>query len=268
MRIGWLADPPGPIIGGAELSEELLRRNAPGWAEVVYCPPDQVVDCDAYVVHNCVRYQGILPLLRRRPVIRWVHDYWPHGDPELREWTLQNARVAIFDSEPHYRAFPYPVGTRVKFCPEPMDLAPFVRAGQVASEDVGERGVPLRSGVFWMGQMFAHKGVAEAVRWAEQNGPVDFYGDGPQRPVQSPNVRYLGQAPYEWVPDIMARYESFLHLPQWVEPFGRTVIEAAAAGCKLIVNDRVGAMWWLENEPDAIEQAIPRFWKIVKDALQ
>ena len=63
-------------------------------------------------------------------------------------------------------------------------------------------------------------------------------------------------------PEILGRYERFVFLPTTVEPFGRAVVEAWAAGCELIVNRNVGALHWLEN-PAGLRTAAADFWSLV-----
>lgn len=80
-------------------------------------------------------------------------------------------------------------------------------------------------------------------------------------------VRLKGQVPHEQTPAVMVQYERFLFMPEWVEPYGKTVIEAWAAGCKLEVSGRIGALWWLAHEPDAVKHGVERFWAIVEAYL-
>jgi glycosyltransferase involved in cell wall biosynthesis len=65
------------------------------------------------------------------------------------------------------------------------------------------------------------------------------------------------------MPALLARYETFVFLPTVIEPFGRLVAEAWAAGCRIVTNDLVGAKYWIQNDPDAIETAAEDFWKLV-----
>jgi len=64
----------------------------------------------------------------------------------------------------------------------------------------------------------------------------------------------------------MARYQTFVFLPTVIEPFGRTVAEAWAAGCEIVTNGLVGARYWLEENPDALDTAAEDFWGVVLDA--
>ena len=70
---------------------------------------------------------------------------------------------------------------------------------------------------------------------------------------------------YDDLPMLLAQYRMFVSLPTVIEPFGRTIAEAWAAGCELVTNRLVGAVHWIENDPDAIRTAAADFWKIVLD---
>lgn len=262
MRIGWLADKQDGIVGGAELSTMALRRAAPDGIEIVLMQPGRVAYADAYIVSNCKTYDmNIVKHLQHKPVIKVVRDLWIAGDPFLRQWLLANSDLCVFTSRFHRENFTFKVDSPVAFCPPPVDLERFKRP---------QTNLASRSGVIWLGQMTnPHKGVAEAVAWARENQTrVDFYGDGwCNQHISGRWAKYLGWADYDKVPTLLASYEKFLFLPRWPEPCGRTVIEAWAAGCELIVNDKVGAMEWIVQEPNELTNAENRFWRIVGDAL-
>jgi glycosyltransferase involved in cell wall biosynthesis len=74
------------------------------------------------------------------------------------------------------------------------------------------------------------------------------------------------EIPYESMPELLASYERFVFLPSVLEPFGRVVAEAWAAGCEIVTNDLVGAKWWITERPEAIESAAEDFWRVVLDA--
>ncbi len=117
-------------------------------------------------------------------------------------------------------------------------------------------------GACWLGSgQHAGKGVLQACEWARANEPVDFWG--PLTLDESPWVRVKGIVPHDHVPTILRLYERFVFLPTHVEPFGRAVVEAWAAGCELIVNRNVGALHWLEH-PDALRSATTDFWRLVE----
>jgi glycosyltransferase involved in cell wall biosynthesis len=82
---------------------------------------------------------------------------------------------------------------------------------------------------------------------------------------------YLGEIPYEELPTIYNRARTFAHLPEWCEPMGRTVIEAALCGCDVVTNERVGvtsfprADW---TDPDVIRGNGERFWVEFERAVE
>jgi glycosyltransferase involved in cell wall biosynthesis len=62
------------------------------------------------------------------------------------------------------------------------------------------------------------------------------------------------------------RAKNFVHLPQWKEPMGRTVIEAALCGCNIISNENVGACSFDFDisDPENIKNSAINFWEKVK----
>jgi glycosyltransferase involved in cell wall biosynthesis len=61
---------------------------------------------------------------------------------------------------------------------------------------------------------------------------------------------------------LLASYKTFVFLPSVIEPFGRVVAEAYAAGCEIVTNNLVGARDWITEKPDALESAAEDFWKV------
>lgn len=256
MKVGWLIDA-HDWQGGAELTMEEFRASAPPEVEIVDCPPGNVQrGLDAYVVGNCVQYtlEDLAPT-RGRPLVKYVNDVWPHADdPRVREFLLGGAKLA-FCSPLHRERFPYEHKHEGEIIPPPVDLAPFRRRG-------GTKPDAKREGTCWVGMGFYGKGIQEALEWGERNGPIDFYGIGPLMPPASAVARPMGHVPHGELPGVLAGYERFLFLPSRVEPFGRSAIEAWAAGCRLIVNRNVGALHYTEH-PDELRGAAERFWRLV-----
>ena len=95
---------------------------------------------------------------------------------------------------------------------------------------------------------------------ARENGPVVAFGTGPFYPG-GPNVDYRGPVPYAQLPELLWQFETFVFLPSTLEPFGRVVAEAHAAGCEVWTNRNVGAMEWLGTP--GLRNAAEDFWKLV-----
>jgi hypothetical protein len=49
-----------------------------------------------------------------------------------------------------------------------------------------------------------------------------------------------------------------------VDSFSRTTVEAWYAGCALIVNGNVGGVYWMQNDPSAIEHGADLFWQAIE----
>lgn len=86
------------------------------------------------------------------------------------------------------------------------------------------------------------------------------------RPVEG---TYLGRLEYEALPELYNRARTFAHLPRWLEPMGRTPVEAALCGCEVVLNERVGVATYPRHEwtnADFIRGNGDRFWNDLEAA--
>lgn len=248
--VGWLADEGNAdgTKGGAELTQAEFRAAAPDHVEVIDCPPGGVVkDVDVAVIHNCVSYEP-LDLYFDVPTFKYWHDTGPHLSD--KQWSAlgEDECRAICVSPLQRRK----MGLKEKYAdliPPPIPLERF----REASKNAGERKGAVALGP-WMNW---DKTPHAAAEWAKGNGGIDFYGSGPYAPQGS------AQVDYEDLPEILARYKTFVHLPREIEPFGRSVVEAWAAGCEVVVNRLVGSRHWIAHEPEKLESAASDFWRLV-----
>jgi hypothetical protein len=244
-RVGWLADKAG-YVGGAELTTAEHRAAAPEGVEIVDCPPGAVVKgLDAYVIENCVLYTPKDLERTSGLVVKYWHDVGPHVQPGVREWLDECAlNVCCSPVQAEY------MGLKPRCIPPPLDLARFEQA---AAEVNGSR-----NGAVSVGQWRNYgKAPHRAAEWAEAHGGIDFFGTGVFAPRGSKEVAY------DDMPALLARYETFVHLPIVIEPFGRLVAEAHAAGCRVVTNNLVGALYWITEKPDALYTAGDDFWRTV-----
>jgi glycosyltransferase involved in cell wall biosynthesis len=265
MKIGWLHDHRiEEHPGGAQLTNEAVIAGAPKWAEVVRCYPGEMHDAEAYILNN-VKYFSFQELQQATdtPYVIFEHDCWNI----LQEWQAgrvkgicNGAKAMVFLSPLHrdtFLAMHRVTPREVYLVPSAIDPEYFM-------------GGQERDGTIWIGTFDLSKGIVEAVEWAAANGPVDFYGWGPE-PPSGPNVRCYGWVDYQDIPDTLAQYERFLFLPSWPEAFGRTVAEAYLSGCQLVCNENVGALSWgwetREEWVDGVGSAPARFWQIMEDVL-
>lgn len=262
VKIGWLSDNPG-FVGGAEVSGGELIKAAPADFELVYCPPNKrpPLDVDLYCVQNCVQYdQRWIEALILKPVVKSIRDPYFGGDAVLRNWFLKCADLLIFNSPIQYEKFGYQVRAKHIYIPPPVDLSAF-RAAALPPEQ--------RSGNLFVGRVGPTKGAHLVIDWALRNNqPLDLVGQVEMPYGRLPkSIRFLGNVDYEQIPELMGHYERFVFFPQWVESFGRVVAEAWAAGCELVVDGDIGALWWIENEPEKIQQGTALYWDAVREVL-
>lgn len=237
MRVGWLQDDPG-YVGGAELTMAEFKAAAPEGVEVVDCLAAAVYEgLDRYVVGNCLTYNlRDAQALGDSPRFRYHHDT-NHGIEQL-----ELDATHIFCS-PLQRER---MGMEGECIPPALDLDHF-RA--VANQN-------HRKGAVCIGRMAYGKGLELLAEYPE---PVHVYSS-----VWAPtegNARYCG--PAEDVSLVLSQYERFVFLPQALEPFGRAVVEAWAAGLQIVVNRNVGSRYWIEENPRGLETAAEDFWKLV-----
>ena len=191
------------------------------------------------MIHNCRAWGAeTAQALRDTRVVRYHHDLTHTALDDLPDATH------VFTSPLHQRH--YRLGGSWPNIPPAIDLDRF-RA--VANQN-------HRDGAVCIGRMSYGKGLELLAEYPE---PVDLYSSTPV--ASQGNVRYQGAAvdPAQ----TLSHYERFVFLPTALEPFGRAVVEAWAAGLRVITNKRVGARWWIEENPEGLETAADQFWWLV-----
>lgn len=242
-RVGLVTDKVS-YVGGAELTAQAWVRSAPEGVEIVPCPVGQVEDdCDVYVVGNCVTY----PLSALKPLDGRVVKYWndtgPWVKPEVREFLDRQVQVCCSPLQADHMRL------KAHVIPPPVDINRFAEA---AASMNGSRAGLVSVGCWHNPAKAPHR----VLEWA--NGePVAFYGNGVCAPTTSTWVD-----PKE-LPQVLAKYRTFVFLPTMIEPFGRVVVEAWAAGCEIVINNLVGAQWWIREHPDKLLTAAEDFWGLV-----
>lgn len=241
--------------GGAELTME----------EFAACCPPKVAftdlpEADVVVIGNCVQFgPEIIPSLLGRRVIRYHHDLARHEDPALREWIDENAEH-VFTSPIHRERYgvQWDHGEReAHLIPPALDLAAF-RLNREQRRSLKREGIVTLAA--WQNPGKGGNLVAETL--AQQGLTADCFGTGQFRPTGE-HIQHFGEVDRDVLPELLHRYKTFMFLPVAVEPFGRCVVEAWAAGCEVVTNGNVGGMWWVENDPAALDSAGKDFWGLV-----
>jgi glycosyltransferase involved in cell wall biosynthesis len=254
MRVGWLQDDPG-YIGGAEMTAAEFRAAVPDGVEIVDCPAGAVeAGLDRYVLMNCVRYPVTDIWGIDAPIFKYWHDVWPHSvDPRTKIELLDRANH-IFCSPLHRKKMTTEGNLDGEVIPPAMDVSDFKPPRQSRKRREGACSIAQ-----WRNP---GKGAQYVEDYARTNRPVDVYGPGPFQP-RGLNVKYMGPLEADKVRQTLWDYDVYVFLPFELEPFCRSVVEAHAAKCDLVINGLIGCRHYLENDPDALKTAGKDFWELV-----
>jgi glycosyltransferase involved in cell wall biosynthesis len=121
--------------------------------------------------------------------------------------------------------------------------------------------------VLYVGSINRAKGYDNLIK---RFGPDRLTLVGPNHLDKPIEGNWLGPLANEKLPEIYNRAKTFAHLPSWMEPMGRTVVEAALCGCELVVNDRVGVTSYEPRdwrEPSRVSRNATLFWSDLEKAV-
>ena len=161
-------------------------------------------------------------------------------------------------------AYPELAEARHALVPSPVDPDRFRDLGLV------------RTGVICVQSLAAFKGADNVIRWAEEHPEqsITAVDSNPEGRTLPGNMTLVGMVPNHELNALYNRHETFLHIPENTMPFDRTVVEGALAGCKLLLNENVGAQsWpWLRQGRTAIVEAMQaapgQFWDFAEETAR
>jgi glycosyltransferase involved in cell wall biosynthesis len=201
--------------------------------------------------------------------VRYEHDYWNLINPaheQYKKEMWEEGLASIFLSPAHFieyrRIYPKIRFRNVYFQPSPV------------SGFYPDKKKPICISV---GVIGIHKGTLDALEWARaKNIRLTVYGASAPgdeyvyRVKTHPNVDFRGPVAYSVIQKAMAEADMFIHLPVWVEPYGRVAVEARLAGCRIISNHKLGVAsypWWWEDDfetlRDMLQDIGKEFWKFI-----
>lgn len=268
MTIAWVADfTIKEHLGGSQQTNARMIEHGRelGYEIVEYTAKnlDRKIVADLMITNNITTFdiEMIKSLMERIPTIRYDHDIWASIErPQVFDGTVQN----IFLSPWHQEK----VGLNMKrvvegVCvPSPIDTKIFYKEGAVKEE----------GSVLWVGSIAPHKGLDKLISFAQQNPQkkirvVSF--DCPKDSL-APNIEIVGEKHGKELAEIYRSSEILFHHPDH-EAFGRTVMEAYLCGCKLDLNENVGAIsydWDYDNYEEVREhlKSERKFWEVVERA--
>lgn len=282
MRLLLVHSQPLDTLGGAELSLRSHVKSAPPGVEINTILPDAPASLNNYdtVVLSNLRPEGgrgekaeyrwakqWIKRLRgyRGYLIRLEHDthpctyrdarcidfsseLWKKCDckspiPRIFEKLYNLCDAVIFLSPLHRRAINHIININVSRQYDIAAPVDFDRFRSVTPFNARKHAALITGD--------AIRVAPDAVALADAEGyPVEF-------------VDYLS-VPYEEMPELLNRYQAVVVAPAMLHAFGRLVVEALACGCRVITNERVGAMSW----PDplaASRGSDKKFWAVVSE---
>ena len=235
---------------------------------------------DLFILNNIVHLNSKYPsliqeIIRYKNYIRFEHDYiWMHGNlykeefmKELFSKSLLNIYLSPLHRDTHEE---YGVlRDNDVYCPSPIDSEMFKIMPEIERKP---------NSVIYTGGISRHKGIENIMNFAQNHPEFSFdlvgWEEHPELLENAPeNVTAIPTIPYEDMPKMLNKYESFIHLPNWNEPFGRSVAEAHLCGCKLLVNENIGFLsyyWnfnnipWLRHE---LANTPSQFWRTVHKVM-
>lgn len=298
MKIAWLQDMDiFANTGGAQMTDRLhfiegLRQGH----DIELVLPNQlnrstIRNADLTVISNCRTFHPeILKAVTEEiitPYVVFHHDYWfckwrgfypgegcgkcewhPLG-LEFWEHLYRGAKLNIFLSPLHRIAhtatFKDEVdGWTTAVCPSPVNTGLF-------KPQPGIERIP--NSVVYVGVFTKYKGLYNILKFVETSPELQYHFIGGGDPDIITAIQQAGHSlaqgvPNQDLPSVYSQFEYFIHLPANPMPMERTVIEAYLCGCKLIVNENVGAVshpWWTDREEvrSHIANSSKQFWQLI-----
>lgn len=225
------------VVGGAELTDAAMLHRAPAGVDVEVIAPgewESALDADRIVITgtDLLSDEAMTVLAARAPLV-WVHHAQARSAARAR--LLDAASPLVCMSAAHAELEASWTAT-----------APMVNHGWIDLTDI-PTGRADRSGALWAARDHPQKGRIGARIWARANGYA---------------LTELTNAPRERVLDAMAAHEVFVFLPKGFDACPRTLIEAEAAGCRIVTNGLAG-----RREPGELGEVMAaqpeRFWGLV-----
>lgn len=275
-KIAWVHDNTLQEVasGGAERTNSLLVQAIPDDLELSFLTPSLLTDkdmlkSDLLIVSN-VKLFGVEQLKwidDTNKKIRVERDYWNLIDDTHKPYkkSIWEGSVAGVFTSPAHRDEYLKLHPGITFpdtlftIPSPIETYNFWRRKK---ENI----------IVYIGALDIHKGIVDVLEWAKTQGLIVIvHGQGRLRRwvASHPNARYGGVISYDAIAQLLGKAMMFIHRPVWVEPYGRTVIEARLSGCQLLLNDRIGCLsydWWGE-ENSYLRYFLPTQGKVFWDTI-
>lgn len=271
-KVLWLTDHTVEDVpaGGAEITDSYVIKAGRqlGFDIDVIRPcnlrSNRLDRSDLVIFSNCYKFAEAARnrIMETKPYIVYSHDSgrWAHvlkAHPDM----MKNALATIFLSPLHKACFnKFLVGAKNVLLVPPYIPYTF-----------HDKGLSRLNKIMFVGNIHDGKGIPAIIDYAKNNPDMifDFYFKRHSDSLRSQlrqlkNCNLKGYVPKEEIYYNYNRYKYFIHIPKHSESFGRAVGEAFLCGCKLIVNNRVGALsynWDYKTFRQKTSQSHFTFWE-------
>ena len=275
MKICWLADYTVETYnGGAQYSNAMYidagkklghKIDVVTWETGAF----QYGAYDLVIVNNIQKFteeclEMLKEIISKEKYMMFVHDYWALGNsqeayPDIFKRSIKN----MFLTKMHMKYHKDRGVENADYNTSPIDTKKFVAKGKKNN----------RLAV-WVGGMNKNKGLFNLLKYARirQDLMIECFGPLSKDMVVPPNVKIVGEVVQDELVKSYQKARYFIALPNWIEPFGRAVVEAYLCGCDLIVNENIGVMGegWNWGSYASIKKKLhteKAFWRKVENAV-
>jgi len=296
MNISWIADYDflANLAGGAEMSdrEAYMHGMKSGHTMQLYIPESARMfapgPTDLSIISNAARFDlnWIVNTVCAKPYIFYAHDYFPLCRYRLFYPMLEkckkcmnldsakkialNSALNIFLSPLHFDAWCYAIPELKDrphhIHPSPVNLELFKPRSEVKRNP--NAGLVINAAAF--------KGAKNTVEYCAKHPEITFTFCGGQPEAQlPPNCTFVGYVPTLSMPSMFNQASYYVELPDTIQPFNRTVLEARLMEVPhIVINKNIGAAsydWFKEDTASIrkrIAEAVPNLWKKIEETVK
>ena len=233
----------GKLIGGAEMSDDSILKDAPVKIDVITPGNwEQAMSYDKIIITgtDLLSPYAMNQLAQKKPVVA-IHHLQTHSAE--RALLISSAKVFVARTPRHLEL-------------ELTWTSPSKKAWVLSPIKPSEMSVkPKEDFALWAARMHPQKGPVEAQAWADERGiPLVMMTDKPRSEVL----------------ETMSRAKHFVLLPNGFDAEPRAIIEAVISGCEVHTNELAGITSvpnWRDPETlsELVSNAKDLFWQTVLD---
>ena len=277
MKIAWVADftVQDYKSGGAQYTNEMYIKEGIKRGhkiDILTKEFDLTNGYSFYILNNITHFsnQFLNKIIDgKKNYMRIEHDYYTLDNINNFPKLFKNSFLNIFMSDIHMNEYLKKIEVHnADYITSPVDIEKFIPKGDKDNKMV-----------VWVGSFSPHKGVKNILSYAKTKSRWTFYlfgkNLGPEylnRSTVPENCKIMGEVEQDELIKYYQKARYVIHLPNWIEPTGRSVMEGYLCGCDLIINNRVGYMHedWNWNDYEEIKsycKTEKELWIKIEDRL-